>query len=83
MKYIFNRSAKIFQGDDVTIHFTTGDNGFEIVDFCPSCLEKYMEKTKKIKSGIVWGGVRYMATDEYRKKQKLRKNKLQRKNEKD
>ncbi len=46
MKYIFNRCAKIFQGDDVTIHYTTGDNGFEIVDFCPSCLEKYLEKTK-------------------------------------
>ena len=46
MKYIFNRSAKIFQGDDVTIHYTKGDNGFEIVAFCPSCLEKYLEKTK-------------------------------------
>jgi hypothetical protein len=47
MKYIFNRCAKIFQGDDVTIHYTTGDNGFEIIDFCPSCLEKYLEKTKE------------------------------------
>ncbi len=46
MKYIFNRCAKIFQGDDVTIHYTTGDNGLEIVAFCPSCLEKYLEKTK-------------------------------------
>jgi len=46
MKYIFNRCAKIFQGDDVTIHYTTDDNGFEIVAFCPSCLEKYLEKTK-------------------------------------
>jgi hypothetical protein len=46
MKYIFNRCAKIFQGDDVTIHYTTGDNGFKIVAFCPSCLEKYLEKTK-------------------------------------
>jgi len=46
MKYIFNRCAKIFQGNDVTIHYMTGDNGFEIVDFCPSCLEKYLEKTK-------------------------------------
>jgi hypothetical protein len=46
MKYIFNRCAKIFQGDDVTIHYTTDDNGFEIVGFCPSCLEKYLEKTK-------------------------------------
>jgi hypothetical protein len=46
MKYIFNRCAKIFQGDDVTIHYTTGDNGLEIVAFCPSCLEKYLDKTK-------------------------------------
>jgi hypothetical protein len=46
MKYIFNRCAKIFQGDDVIIHYTTGDNGFEIVAFNPSCLEKYLEKTK-------------------------------------
>ena len=46
MKYIFNRCAKIFQGDDVTIHYTAGDNGLEIVAFCPSCLEKYLEKTK-------------------------------------
>jgi hypothetical protein len=46
MKYIFNRCAKIFQGDDITIHYTTGDNGLEIVTFCPSCLEKYLEKTK-------------------------------------
>jgi hypothetical protein len=46
MKYIFNRCAKIFQGDDVTIHYTTGDNGLEIVAYCPSCLEKYLEKTK-------------------------------------
>lgn len=46
MKYIFNRCAKIFQGDDVTIHYTTGDNGLEIVAFYPSCLEKYLEKIK-------------------------------------
>jgi len=46
MKYIFNRCAKIFQRDDVTIHYKTGDNGLEIVAFCPSCLEKYLEKTK-------------------------------------
>ena len=46
MKYIFNRCAKILQGDDVTIHYTTGDNGLEIVAICPSCLEKYLDKTK-------------------------------------
>jgi len=53
MKYIFNRCNKIFQGDDVTIHYTTSDNGLEIVGFCPLCLEKYLEKTKEIKSEIV------------------------------
>ena len=53
MKYIFNRCASIFQGDDVTIHYTADDNGFEILGFFPSCLEKYMEKTKEIKSEIV------------------------------
>ncbi len=47
MKYIFNRCAKILQGDDVTIHYTTGNNGFEIVSFCPSCLEKYQEFFKE------------------------------------
>ena len=47
MKYIFNRCAKIFQGDDITIHYTTGDNDLEIVTFCPSCLEKYLEKTNE------------------------------------
>lgn len=46
MKYIFNRCAKIYQGDDITIQYTTSDNGLEIVGFCPSCLEKYLEKTK-------------------------------------
>jgi hypothetical protein len=46
MKYIFNRSAKIFQGDDITIRYTTGDDGLEIDSFYPSCLEKYLEKTK-------------------------------------
>jgi len=47
MKYIFNRCVNILQGDDVTIHYTTGDNGFEIVSFCPSCLEKYQEFFKE------------------------------------
>ncbi len=45
MKYIFKRNANIFQGDDITIHYTTGDNDLEIIAFCPSCLEKYLEKT--------------------------------------
>ena len=52
MKYIFNRCAKILQGDDITIHYTTDDNGFEIVGFRPSCLEKYLEKKKGDKLDI-------------------------------
>jgi len=54
MKYIFNRCAKIFQGDDVTIHYTTDDNGLEIVAFCSSCLEKYLEKTKGDITAAYW-----------------------------
>jgi len=46
LKYIFNRCAKIYQGDDITIQYTTSGNGLEIVGFCTSCLEKYLEKTK-------------------------------------
>jgi len=46
MKYIFNRCAKIYQGDDFTIQYTTDDDTIKIVAYCPSCLEKYMEKTK-------------------------------------
>jgi DNA-directed RNA polymerase subunit RPC12/RpoP len=46
MKYICNRCAKVFQADDITIHYKTGDNGLEIVAICQLCLEKYLEKTK-------------------------------------
>jgi len=46
MKYVCSRCAKVFQADDITIHYTTGDNGLEIVAICPSCLEKYLDKTK-------------------------------------
>jgi len=46
MKYVCNRCSKVFQADDITIHYTTGVNGLEIVAICPSCLEKYMAKTK-------------------------------------
>lgn len=47
MKYIFNRCANIFQGDDITIQYTTDDNGVETLTFCPSCLEKYLEKNTR------------------------------------
>jgi hypothetical protein len=46
VKYICNRCAKVFQADDITIHYTTGENGLEIVAICPSCLESYLDKTK-------------------------------------
>jgi hypothetical protein len=46
MKYIGNRCAKVFQSKDITIYYTIGDNGLEIVDFCQLCLEKYLWKTK-------------------------------------
>ena len=46
MKYICNRCAKILQADVVTIHYTKGLNGLEIVVICPSCLEIYLDRTK-------------------------------------
>jgi DNA-directed RNA polymerase subunit RPC12/RpoP len=46
MKYVCNRCNKVFQADDITIHYITGNNGLEIVAICPSCLEKYLGKTK-------------------------------------
>jgi len=46
MKYVCNRCSKVFQADDMTIHHITGNNGLEIVAVCPSCLEKYLEKTR-------------------------------------
>jgi DNA-directed RNA polymerase subunit RPC12/RpoP len=46
MKYICNQCGKVFQADDITIHYITGDNGVEIVTICPSCLVKYLKKAK-------------------------------------
>ena len=46
MKYICNRCAKVLQADDINIHYTKGPDGLEIVAICPSCLEKYLDKTK-------------------------------------
>ena len=46
MKYLCSRCAKVFQADDITIHYMAGDNGLEIVAICPSCLERYLDKTK-------------------------------------
>jgi len=46
MKYICNQCDKVFQADDITIHYMTGDNGLEIVAICKLCLDEYLEKTK-------------------------------------
>ena len=48
MKYICNRCGKVIQEHDVTIHYTKGSDGLEIVAVCKLCLEKYLEKTKGI-----------------------------------
>jgi len=46
MKYICNRCGKVIQEHDVTIHYTKGSDGLEIVAICQICLDKYLEKTK-------------------------------------
>ena len=46
MKYICNKCGKVFQAEDITIHYTTDDNGLEIVAICKLCLDEYLKKTK-------------------------------------
>ena len=46
MKYVCNRCAKVFQSEDITIHYTTGDKGLEIAAICQLCFDDYLEKTK-------------------------------------
>jgi len=46
MRYVCSRCAKVFQANDITIHYTTGENGLEIVAICQLCLNEYLEKTK-------------------------------------
>lgn len=46
MKFICNQCAKVFQADDVTVHYKKGGNGFEIVAICQLCLKEYLEKIK-------------------------------------
>jgi len=46
MNYICNQCAKVFQADDITIHYKTSHNGLEIAAICQSCLENYLESTK-------------------------------------
>jgi len=46
MKYICNQCAKVFQADDITIHYKKNHNGLEIAAICTSCLDDYLNKTK-------------------------------------
>jgi len=47
MKYVCNGCGKVIQDQDVTIHYTMGSDGLEIVAVCQLCLERYLEKTKR------------------------------------
>ena len=47
MKYICNRCGKVIQEQDMTIHYTKGSDGLEIVAVCQLCLEKYLQGTKE------------------------------------
>jgi len=46
MRYICSRCGKVIQEHDVTIEYTKGPNGLEIVAICQLCLDEYLEKTK-------------------------------------
>jgi hypothetical protein len=46
MKYICNQCGDVIQEHDVTIYYTKGSDGLEIIAVCQLCLEKYLEKTK-------------------------------------
>jgi hypothetical protein len=46
MKYICNRCGKVIQEHDVTIHYTKGSSGLEIIAICQLCVDDYLEKTK-------------------------------------
>jgi len=64
LKYICNGCGKVIQEQDVTIHYTKGSDGLEIVAFCQLCLEKYLENTK---------------VDAYRKKDENERMRMERK----
>jgi hypothetical protein len=46
MKYICNRCGKVIQEHDVTIHYTKGSSGLEIIAICQLCVDDYLEKKK-------------------------------------
>ena len=46
MKYLCNKCGKVFQAEDITIHYTTGEKGLEIITICKFCIDEYLQKTK-------------------------------------
>jgi len=64
MKYICDRCGEVVQEHDVTMHYTTGSDGLEIVAVCQLCLEQYLEQIKE---------------DAYRKKDENERMKMKRK----
>ena len=64
MKHICNVCGQVIQGHNVTIHYTKGSNGLEIVAVLQLCIEKYLKKTKG---------------DTYRKKDENERMKMKRK----
>lgn len=46
MRYICNNCSKVIPENDVTIHYTKGSSGLEIVAICQLCIDSYLEKTK-------------------------------------
>jgi hypothetical protein len=46
MKYICNQCTNIFEADDITIHYKTGEKGLEIASICQCCLDEYLKKLK-------------------------------------
>ncbi len=46
MKHICNQCTNVFEADDITIHYKTGEKGLEIATICKLCLDEYMKKLK-------------------------------------
>ena len=46
MRYICNICDNVYEADDITIHYTNGNNGNEILSICPVCLDFYLKKIK-------------------------------------
>jgi len=46
MKYICNQCSNVFEADDITIHYKTGEKGLEIKSICQFCLDGYLKESK-------------------------------------